>query len=253
MGIRVATFVCILLSCNPLVFGQEKIPSPNEIPGLEALMKETQRSVSNEGHVGLIWWIPTEFWEQAAEKHGSSIEQARKTFGTLRQYTVIGVAIGKLGIGNVNWYNEQIVRSSITLKDSDGTVYNPLTELSGDAKGLVSIFRVVFANMLGAMGQNFQILFFPAATAQGKRFADPRQEGSFTVAFSYPQEKVESLYEWRLPLTSLSPPKYCPVGKERVQADWKYCPWHGNKLDGAQGVPNEGPRTSSHPEEKKVP
>jgi hypothetical protein len=149
----------------------------------------------------------------------------------MNRYTLVAVGIGKLGIGNVNWYSEQVIRSGTSLTDSSGAIYTPLTELTGDASGFASILKPIFSNLLGPMGQNIQLLFFPAKSATGKLIADPLHEGSFSVRLFYPAEKVDSQYEWRLPLTSLSPPRFCSVGKERVQADWKFCPWHGNSLD----------------------
>lgn len=238
--------LCVLQFSLPAwALAQEK--AADETYNVEEIIKETQKSISDPKCVGLIWWIPTEFWEQAAQKHGTPAEQAHQTFGALRQYTVIGVAVGRLGLGNINWYNEQIIRSSVALKDSEGAVYAPLTDLSPDAAGLVSIFKPVLSNILGPMGQNFQLLFFPSQTSKGKLIADPHHEGAFTVDFSYPQEKIESQHDWKLPLTSLSPPKYCPVGKERVQANWKYCPWHGNKLDSSP------PATVPQPASKRNP
>jgi hypothetical protein len=106
-----------------------------------------------------------------------------------------------------------------------------VTELSPDAQGLLSILKPVLANILGPMGQNFQFFLFPAQTSAGVAIADPRRAGSFSVVISDLLGQKESVFGWRLPLTSLSPPRFCPVGQERVQADWKYCPWHGNPLD----------------------
>jgi hypothetical protein len=84
------------------------------------------------------------------------------------------------------------------------------------------------------MGQNCVILFFPGATKMAEPIADPFVPGKFSVTITKLIGGKDRVLEWRLPLTSLSPPKYCPVGKERVQADWKYCPWHGVKLDAAE-------------------
>jgi hypothetical protein len=76
-----------------------------------------------------------------------------------------------------------------------------------------------------------QVLFFPAKTSTGKLIVDTGHEGSFSLLIDNLAGQKQSTFEWRLPLTSLTPPKFCPVGKERVEANWKYCPWHGNKLD----------------------
>jgi hypothetical protein len=247
-----ALLVLAFAFLTPSLLAQDKTPTPVEAPSLDEILKETQKGVTNKGHVGFIWWIPTEFWEAAAIKHGSTPEHAEQTFKPLRRYLVVAVAIGTMGIGNVNWYNEQIIRAGVMVKDLEGTVYSPLTDLSGDAKGLVTIFKPMLSNLLGPMGQNVQLLFFPASSANGKPIADPRHEGGFTIGFIYPEARVESQYEWRLPLTSLSPPKYCPVGKERVKSDWKYCPWHGNKLEAPPALSDED-SVPTHPIEKKVP
>jgi hypothetical protein len=81
------------------------------------------------------------------------------------------------------------------------------------------------------MGQNIQFLFFSGTNKMAKPIAYPLSSGSFSVVLSKIIEGKDDVFEWKLPLTTLSPPKFCPVGKERVQANWKYCPWHGVKLD----------------------
>jgi hypothetical protein len=74
-------------------------------------------------------------------------------------------------------------------------------------------------------------MFFPGKTAAGKPLADPAREGSFTVLIDNLGGQPHSAFEWRLPLTSMTPPRFCPLGKERMEASWKYCPWHGTKLE----------------------
>jgi len=198
---------------------------------LDDIIKETQLTVGGKDTAGLVWWLPTEFWEQSAIQQGNSPEQARTTFAPMRNYTMIIVAVGKIGLGNINWHSENEIRSNTTLRDSDGQAYQPLKEISPDAQGIASIVKPVLANILGPTGQNLQILFFPAKTAKGKSIADPTRAGSFSVLLSNLTSQKESEFAWRLPLSSLSPPKFCPMGKERVEASWKFCPWHGNRLD----------------------
>ncbi|MGB8473119.1 MAG: hypothetical protein WCE61_03405 [Candidatus Acidiferrum sp.] len=179
---------------------------------------------------GLVWWVPAEFWEQSAVAQGSSPQKARATFASLRQYTVIIVMAGKIGLGNINWYSENEIRSSTTIRDSNGQIYKPISDISPDAAGLTSIIKPVMANILGPAGQNLQILFFASKTERGTPIADPTREGSFAVLIEGLGGQKLTSYQWRLPLTSLTPPRYCPVGRERMEASWKYCPWHGVKL-----------------------
>jgi len=209
--------------------------SPNV--DVDELLKETQRSVSGGNAIGIVWWIPTEFWEASAIGQGATPENAKQTFDSLRQYTIVGVAAGKMGIGSVNWDSENDVRANTVIRDSSGVNYKALTEISSDAQGLLSVMKPVLTNVLGPMGQNFQFLVFPAKAAAGNIIADPTKSGSFSVVITDLLGPKESLFDWRLPLTSLSPQKFCPVGHERVQADWKFCPWHGVKLDEAVVAP----------------
>jgi hypothetical protein len=196
-----------------------------------ALVRELQQSPNEAGYAGLVWWIPTEYWEISAERSGSSEDKAKQRYEPLRKYTIFAVAVGKIGIGNINWVSEPDIRDNASLRDAAGNSYPPVQKLSGDAEGLVTVLKPVFGNLLGTMGQNIQFLFFSATDKMAKPIADPLSPGSFSLVLSKVIEGKDKVFEWKLPLTALSPPKYCPVGKERVQANWKYCPWHGVKLD----------------------
>ena len=225
-----------LLVVPQLLFGQQ--PNAGETK-IDEIIKETQLTVGGKDTTGFVWWLPTEFWEQSAIDEGSTPEQARDNFAALREYTVVIVAVGKVGIGNINWRSESEVRSGTSLRDSDGQSYQPLQEISGDAQGIASIVRPVLANILGPMGKNLQILFFPAKTKAGRLIADPLRASTFSVVLSNLTAQKETEFTWRLPLSSLSPAKFCPVGKERVEANWKFCAWHGVALDGATASPTQ--------------
>lgn len=224
--------ILVLLCAGPVALrAQQSTAAEASDTKLDDIIKETQKTIGGKDSVGLVWWLPTQFWEQSAMQQGSSAEQAKTSFAPLREYTMIILAVGKLGIGNINWSSENEIRSNTSLRDSDGHIYQPLKDISSDAKGIASIIKPVLANILGPTGQNLQILFFPAKTVKGKLIADPTQDGGFFVRISNLTSQKDADYEWRLPLSSLSPPKFCPVGKERVEASWKFCPWHGNRLD----------------------
>lgn len=230
----------LLIAVTVSVFGSSLVaqdrPKPPTVDtdvDMTAFIRETQQSPNQAGYVGLVWWIPVEYWEISSQRSGVADDKAKQRYAPLRKYTLVAVAVGKIGIGNVNWISEPEIRDNTTLRDSEGNAYQPVQKLSGDAEGLVSILKAVFGNMLGSMGQNIQLLFFPAVNKMARPIADPLASGSFSVVLSKVIEGKDRVFEWKLPLTSLSPPRYCPIGKERVQANWKYCPWHGVKLDEA--------------------
>jgi len=207
-----------------------------------ALIKETQQSPNEPGYAGLVWWIPTEYWVISAQRNGLVEDKAKERFAPLQKYTIVAVAVGKIGIGNVDWLPEPTIRENVLLRDSDENTYQPVQKLSGDAEGLATIIKPVFANILGTMGQNIHLLFFAASNKMAKPIADPMMPGNFSIVLTKLLDGKDKSFEWKLPLTSLSPPKYCPAGKERVQANWKYCPWHGVRLDESSTSPEPAPK-----------
>jgi len=224
-----AAFLLFSFITPHLLLAQQAAAPPVETK-IDAIIRETQVTIGGKDTTGFVWWIPTEFWEQSAIEQGGTLEQARNSFAALREYTMIIVAVGKVGIGNINWRSENEIRSGTSLRDSEGQSYQPLQEISGDAQGIASIVRPILANVLGPMGQNLHILFFPAKTKSGKAIADPTRAGGFSVILSNLTTQKDAEFSWRMPLTSLSPPKFCPAGGERVEANWKFCPWHGVAL-----------------------
>lgn len=229
------TLVCISLTMNPLraqtvsSVAPAKAESSTEID-FTALIRETQQTPNAPGYAGLVWWIPTQYWEISAERSGLTEERAKERFAPLKKYTVVMVSAGKIGVGNINWFAENEIRENTTLVDADGNIYRPLDHLSGDAQGLASILKPVFSNILGPMGQNTAMLFFAGTDKMARTIADPLRPGSFSIVISNLIAGKISTFEWKPPLTSLSPPKFCPVGHERLEANWKYCPWHGVKI-----------------------
>lgn len=219
--------VTVLVTCAS---AQTSDPKSSEVD-FPALVHETQQQIGEAGYTGLVWWIPPKYWQLSAERMGFSADKAAERYKSLNQYTMLVVAVGKIGIGTINWYSDPEIRKNIRLRDANGDTYSPVEKVSGDAQGLASILQPVFANNLGPMGQNCDILFFPGADKMAQTIADPLAEGSFSVTINNLIAAKDETFEWRLPLTSLSPAKYCPIGRERVQANWKYCPWHGIKLD----------------------
>ena len=64
------------------------------------LVRETQQALGDKDYVGLIWWIPFEFWEQAGAKRGQAQEKTADNFKALKDYTVVGVFAARVsGLG----------------------------------------------------------------------------------------------------------------------------------------------------------
>lgn len=234
-------FAKVLLAVFGVVLGasaagaQATLPVATVKPSIHSadapdLLHETQQAVGERGYAGLVWWIPFEFWTQTAAAHGLPA-QAAENVKALKDYTVVGIFLAQVSdYGEFHYVTPAELRQKVMLRDAAGNEYRPIPP-SADAKTVAAILKPVLANAMGPAGENFEVLFFPAQDKNGEPIADATKKGAFAVILRDPPGLPESVYEWRLPLTSVSPPKYCPVGKERVQANWDYCPWHGVPLN----------------------
>lgn len=195
------------------------------------VLRETQLTIDAPGYSGVVWWIPFEFWERSAEKEGRSVEQTRKTFQALKDYTIVGVLTAKVSsLGSFEYVSPADLQKTISIRDAGGIDYPAIPEVSGDAKTLADMLRPVLGNAMGRAGENFALLFFPARDKAGHQIADSVSKGQFSVVMKNLLGEPETIYLWRTPLSAFLPPHYCPLGKERVHANWEYCPWHGVKL-----------------------
>lgn len=197
---------------------------------IEVLIRETQRLSLEADRIMIVWWIPDEFWEAALSQNGSlTKEQIEEFIALVRPYTLVAASDGKQGkFGATAYKSEDDVRKSLQFIDSTGTSHRPLNihEADAEIRGLLSLMKPILANSIGSAGENMHFFLFPASNKMGKKIAEAKKEGSFTVKLGSTE------FKWRLPLGSLLPPKACPVDGEQLDGSWKFCPWHGNKLSG---------------------
>jgi hypothetical protein len=223
------------VSANPA--GQSKVQETSTAPPVHHAdepdpVRETQQTITVKDKLSLVWWIPFEYWGIAAEKAGQSAEKTSQTFIALKDYTVVTVAAGTIGtLGSLTFVPPEDLKKYVVLRDADGNEYLPVKDVSQDAYLVAGVIKPILANALGKLGENLQVLFFPGTGKDGKAIASPTQKGRFSVVVKELAGAPETVFEWRLPLTAYTPPKFCPVGKERVHADWDYCPWHGVALN----------------------
>ncbi len=229
MRIRAGCALLLVLVLAPWLSAQQQMKpaalSPDKID-VDDLLADTQQTVKGKGYTGMVWWVPVEFWQ------ASSPDTKAEDLAALRDYTMVLAVIGKVGaFGAVSFASAADLRSATVLRAADGTEYPPVQKASPGAEMLATVIKPMLKNLLGTMGESVEVLYFPAKTKAGKPIADPAANGAFSVVLRNFGDEKERLFEWKTPLNSVVPPRYCPTGKERVQANWKYCPWHGTKLD----------------------
>lgn len=197
------------------------------------LTREAQLGVREQDYVGLVWWIPFEFWQVSGAKRGIPAETTAKNMKALKDYTIVAVFLAKVsGLGSFDFIPVDEIRKNIVLRDDAGNDYRPIPEPSQDAKNVASMLKPILAAAMGKAGENFDMFFFPARSKTGDFIADATRKGQFSIVLKNNIVGVtESVYQWHTPLTSIVPARYCPAGKERVHADWDYCPRHGVALN----------------------
>jgi hypothetical protein len=216
----------LILTALPLTFAAPQGTATSQRQpaiDLDDLIAETQKTVRGTDHTGLVWWIPVEFWEASG---AGSTDQLKP----LRNYTMVVAAVGQVsGLAGITWVERSELQSNLIVRDSKGREVSSIRTTPRDLQLLTEILQLFFRQELGEMGKNVHIFYFPAVDSDGAPLADPRKAGNM-VAMIRKIAGRDQAFEWKLPLTSLTPPKFCPTGGERVEASWKYCPWHGTDL-----------------------
>lgn len=216
--------------CGPLA-AQEPVPfaAPPEVD-IDDLIAECQRAVRGRSYVGFVWWVPVEFWLESAREESGIPPSVVEEFEALRAYTTVVVVAGRIGrLGTVHFVSGEDLRANIVIRDRKGIEYRPLAEISEEARMLALVLRPVLAQATGRMGESMEVLFFPGANSEGDPISHPLRVGGFEVVLRHVVGD-EQVFEFRTPLSSLRPPRFCPAGGERVEANWKFCPWHATPL-----------------------
>ncbi|WP_340200799.1 hypothetical protein [Ascidiimonas sp. W6] len=196
---------------------------------LADLIDETQ-SEANEGDaIGIVWWIPTEFWELSFRDDSSmSDSEAQAMIDIIKEYTLVAVVKGKLGVfGGVTYESQQALENDIFITSIDGDIRKPLKEsqVSPDLTNLLSMLKPVFSNMMGNFGENFHFFVFDSKNSSNKYMFHPLSEDDFTINLG-----KEDVFTYDLPLSSLIMPKICLEDNKQLNGKWNYCPIHGTTL-----------------------
>jgi len=196
---------------------------------INKLTAETQQLSESPDNLRLVWWIPIEFWEAVfAQDKNMPEEQADEILQVFRQYTLLSTIDGTIGtFGDISYKSKKQIFNSLEIIDNNNESYFPIREenIDQETKDVITFIKPVLANMLGKMGENMYFFLFQKKDNPGDRIINPIKEEKFTVKLG--GEKLQ----WNLPLSSLLKPKKCPVDNKLMNGSWKYCPFHGVKLE----------------------
>jgi hypothetical protein len=195
---------------------------------LSAILHDTQTTKMENHQITLIWWIPDLFWKTSLANAGTmSDDQREKFLSVMRPYLVVAVMHGDIGVfGATTYEDEKATRRRLKVVDQDGNSYKPMAtaDYSPDLDSFLAMMKPGLAQSMGRMGQNLNFYVFDAKNQKGLPIADPTQEGKFSVLLG------EDKFTWRLPLSSLLPPKICPKCGDTLSGSFKFCPFDGTPL-----------------------
>jgi hypothetical protein len=193
-----------------------------------AIVKETQISKNETNQLTLVWWLPEEYWKASFASSSSITEsQQEKFFQLMRPYVLVAVVHGEIGLfGTVAYQDEKTIRESLALVDGDGLSHKPVPaqNYNAELESFLTMMKPVMAKMLGPFGENLNFYVFDAKSGKGVAIANPTKEGKFSILLG------EDKFTWRLPLSSLLPPKVCPKCHESLSGAFNFCPYDGTPL-----------------------
>jgi hypothetical protein len=196
-----------------------------------AVAQELQKTKKDGDALLLVFWFPQEYFKIAVQDNPRlTADQKAQFTKALSPYTVFAVIDGEVGaFGAITYKAEAEVRTKTRFVDSKGKSREPLVEedINGEAKTFLAVFKPIMTNMIGPMGANMHVFFFPAKGDDDKALFEVKSKGAVTLKVGTDE------FRWRLPLGSLMPAKVCPKCQEKCSGAWDFCPWCGAHLETA--------------------
>ena len=120
--------VCLFSAWMVNIFAQEAKPTQAHKIDINALINDTQKQSIDPDRMGLIWWIPEEYWLATATQDPMSTQDfAQELINVFRPYTIIAAVEASHGIfGTFKFTPQSVVIDRIRIKDQQGNIYRPL-------------------------------------------------------------------------------------------------------------------------------
>jgi hypothetical protein len=199
-----------------------------------AIAKETTRVEERAGGVLQIWWLPAEYWADAAVELGWDDARVEDTRDRLSGYIVLAVLEATPGPEGIRFEEHTEIAERLTL-ERGGEKVAALRKLDPQLTTMVPDLAYPMRVSLGPLGHGVRLLFFPNLDDAGQPVVSAAREGRLEMHYLVSGESEPRVLVWRPPLTSVLGPMTCPKGGEPLEANWKFCPWHGVPLGGAAG------------------
>jgi len=195
--------------------------------GVNELARELSRTVQGGDQLTMVIWMPTQFWDEVLKASAGALpaEARQQMLAMLEDYSVVGVLRGKVGAaGMTEMMPKEELLKNLKL-ESNGKTIEPLAPeaVGPGAQLLLSQIKPGIAAVAGPMGKSIEFVVFPAK-ADGKLQIDAAQPGKLKVTL------YDQVFEWRLPLGGLLPPRVDSKTGEEFPGNYEFNPYTGQKL-----------------------
>jgi hypothetical protein len=213
------------------------VPSLARAATLDAMVKDLQQLKQGKHQLDLVWWIPTQYWDEMLKQDGRLTAAQRSAFlerlDGHSMFAIVSVSIAPTG-SMTSRPVEQIYEGlevrvgKITLHPLDQA------DVPDGIREFIGMMRPVIAQALGAIGRGMEFVVFRNLDDNGNKIVDPLVAGAFEVQLN------RRSFRWRLPIGSLLPPRLDPVTGEEFPGNFQFNPFTGEQLmDAPAADPDE--------------
>lgn len=231
---RILLIVPCLLVIWLFLVGAER--RPIDQVSSEALLGDSQKSAEPTDGLNLVWYIPTEFWDNALRQDKALTEKARtEMLEALDDYFMIGVVRADISsFGAFTFHDEQAVLKTMKIEfintAGEAVTLSPAKNINANATLILQAIRPILTQAMGPMGQNFHVYVYEDKDKAGKRLISPYERGNLRVTMKPISKEQGGVINFPMPFDSLYKSRICGKCQEHAHIRWNYCPLCGSKL-----------------------
>ncbi len=196
------------------------------------IVRESAQTLEGgDGRVASFWWLPQEYWEQVAKELNVSAEEQAKVRTAFRDYLLVAALETRLETDKKPQFATiaDVVQRAKFFRD--GKQIEVLREVSPEVVRLSPSLVYLLRTSLGGLGEGLRLLPLPNVDAQGNPILTGNAPGELRIEYRFDEKSPAQSVYWRAPLTSIAGTRKCPKGGEPLEANFAYCPWHGEKVE----------------------
>lgn len=215
-----------ILSCG-LAFAAD----PARTTTTAEIAEETIRNFRGQNQLVTFWWLPAEYWVQAAREAGKSASDLEKIEALYGNYNLVGVMDVKFSPdGKVDSLStaEIVRRLEVFVND---VPFDILRQVDPKLQELAPELSYAFRVSLAEFGRGLRLLPLPNVDAKGQPILEGGRPGVLRVRYKAAPTGPPLEFWWHAPLTAVKGAGKCPGSLAPTEASWTHCPWSGKPVE----------------------